>query len=45
METTLVNFAGKMCDDYFKTYDITLVCSLYVRILCSSYMLYNNKNI
>jgi hypothetical protein len=43
METTLENFARKTCYDYFCTYDVTLICSLLVRILYSSYMLYRIK--
>jgi hypothetical protein len=41
METTLENFARKTYYDYFQTYDVTLICSLFVKILYSSYMLYN----
>jgi hypothetical protein len=39
METTLENFAHKTYYDYFQTYDVTLICSLFVRILYSTYML------
>jgi hypothetical protein len=41
----LEKFARKMYYDYFQTYDVILICSLFVRILCSSYMFYNNKNV
>jgi hypothetical protein len=44
METTLENFPCKMCYDYFQVYDITLICSLFVRILYFNYMLYYIKN-
>jgi hypothetical protein len=40
METTLEYFAHKTCYDYFQAYDVTLICSLFVRILYFSYMLY-----
>jgi hypothetical protein len=43
METTLENFACKTCYDYFQACDMTLICSLFVRILYSSYMLYYGK--
>ena len=39
---TLENFARKMCYDYFQAYDVTLICLLFVRILYSNYILYNN---
>ena len=45
MEMTLENFACKTCYDYFLVYDITLICSLFVRILNFNYMLYFKKNI
>jgi hypothetical protein len=45
METTLENFTRKTCYDYFQVYDITLICSLFVRILYFNYMLYYNKNV
>jgi hypothetical protein len=32
METTLKNFARKTCYDHFQAYDVTLICSLFVRI-------------
>jgi hypothetical protein len=40
MEMALENFTRKMCYDYFQAYDITLICSLFVRILYFNYMLY-----
>ena len=40
----LENFASKMCYDHFQAYNITLIYSLFIRILYSSYMLYY-KNI
>jgi hypothetical protein len=40
METTLENFISKTCYDYFQVYDITLICSLFVRILYFNYMFY-----
>jgi hypothetical protein len=40
MEMTLENFTRKMCYDYFQVYDITLICSLFVRILYFNYMFY-----
>jgi hypothetical protein len=43
METTLENFTGKMCYDYFQAYDITFICSLFVRILFFNYMHYYKK--
>jgi hypothetical protein len=43
METTLENFTRKTCYDYFQAYDITLICSLFVRILYFNYMLYYKK--
>jgi hypothetical protein len=45
METRLENFTYKTCYDYFQAYDITLICSLFLRILYFSYMLYYKKNI
>jgi hypothetical protein len=45
METTLKNFTRKMCYDYFQAYDITLICSLFVRIPYSNYMLYYKKKV
>jgi hypothetical protein len=45
METTLENFTRKTCYDYFLVYDITLICSLFVRILYFDYMLYYKKNV
>jgi hypothetical protein len=41
--TTLENFARKTCYDYFQAYDVTLICSPFIRILYSSYMLYYIK--
>jgi hypothetical protein len=41
IETTLENFVHKTCCNYFQAYDVTLICSLFVRILYSIYMLYN----
>ena len=38
METTLKKFRRKTCYDYFQAYDITLMCSLFVRILYFSYI-------
>jgi hypothetical protein len=43
METTLEKFARKTCYDYFQTYDVILIGSILIRILCSNYMLYNKK--
>jgi hypothetical protein len=43
METTLEDFTCKTCYDYFQVYDITLICSLFVRILYFNYMLYYKK--
>jgi hypothetical protein len=43
MERTLENFTYKMCFDYFQVYEITLICSLSVRILYFNYMLYYKK--
>jgi hypothetical protein len=43
METTLKNFIPKTCYDYFQAYDITMICSLFVRILYFNYMLSYNK--
>jgi hypothetical protein len=40
---TLENFTRKTCYDYFQVYDITLICSLFVRILYFNYMLYYEK--
>jgi hypothetical protein len=45
METLFKNFARKTYYDYFQAYDITLIYSLFVRILYSSYMLYYKKNV
>jgi hypothetical protein len=45
METTLEYFTRKTCYNYFQVYDITLICSLFVRILYFNYMLCYNKNI
>jgi hypothetical protein len=45
MKTTLENFTHKTCYDYFQVYDITLIYSLFVRILYFNYMLYYKKNI
>jgi hypothetical protein len=45
MKTTLENFTQKMCYDYFQAYDITLICSLFVKILYFNYMLYYKKRI
>jgi hypothetical protein len=45
METTLENFTRKTYYDYFQVYDITLICSLFVRILYFNYMLYYEKNV
>jgi hypothetical protein len=33
METILENLTHKICYDYFQAYDITLICSLFVRLL------------
>jgi hypothetical protein len=33
IETTLENFTRKTCYDYFQAYDITLIFSLFVRVL------------
>jgi hypothetical protein len=44
-ETTLKNFTRKTRYDYFQVYDITLICSLFVRILYFNYMLYYKKNV
>jgi hypothetical protein len=41
----LENFTHKTCYDYFQVYDITLICSLFVRILYFNYMLYYKKTI
>jgi hypothetical protein len=41
METTLENFARKASYNYFQAYDVTLMSSIFVRILYSSYMLHN----
>jgi hypothetical protein len=43
METTLENFTHKTCYDYFQAYDITSICSLFVRILYFNYMHYYKK--
>jgi hypothetical protein len=43
LEMILENFARKTCYDYFQAYDVILICSLFVRILYFSYMLYNKK--
>jgi hypothetical protein len=43
MKTTLENFARKTCYDYFQAYDITLICSLFVKILYFKYMHYYKK--
>jgi hypothetical protein len=45
METIVENFTHKTCYDYFQAYDITLICSLFVRILYFSYMLSYKKNV
>jgi hypothetical protein len=42
---TFENFTYKACYDYFQVYDITLICSLFVRILYFNYMLYYLKNV
>jgi hypothetical protein len=42
---TLESFALKTCYDYFQAYDVTLICSILVRILYPNYMLYNKENI
>ena len=39
----LENFARKTCYDYFQAHDVTLMCSLFVKILYSNYPLYNKK--
>jgi hypothetical protein len=39
------NFVRKTCYDYFQAYDVTLICSILVRILYSNYMFYNKENI
>jgi hypothetical protein len=43
MEMTVEKFARKMWYAYFQAYDVTLICSLFVRLLYSNYMLYNKK--
>jgi hypothetical protein len=45
METILENFTGKTCYDYFEVHDITLICSLFVRILYFKYMLCYKKKV
>jgi hypothetical protein len=42
---TLENFTHKTCYDYFQVYDITLICSLFVRILYFNYKKKRIKNI
>jgi hypothetical protein len=43
METIFENFVHKTCYDNFEVYDITLMCSVFVRILYSNYMLHYKK--
>jgi hypothetical protein len=43
MEMILENFTRKTYYDYFQVYDITLIYSLFVRILYFNYMLYYKK--
>jgi hypothetical protein len=45
METTLKNFILKTCYDYFQAYNITLIFSLFVKILYFNYMHYYKKNV
>ena len=40
---TLENFTRKTCYDYIQVYDITLIYSLFVRILYFNYMFYYKK--
>ena len=40
---TLENFAHKTCYDYVEAYDVTLICTLFIKILYSSCMHYNKK--
>jgi hypothetical protein len=44
-ETILKNIARKTCYDNFQVYNVILICSILVRILYSSYMLYNKENV
>ena len=43
METTVENFTHKTSYNYFQAYGITLIYSLFVRILYFNYMLYYKK--
>ena len=40
MEMILENFTRKTCYDYFQAYDMTLICSQFVKILYFNQMLY-----
>jgi hypothetical protein len=38
----LEKLACEICYDYYKIFNVTLICS-FIKILCSNYMLYNKK--